>query len=58
VLGDANLQLGCDSSVEALAFAGQDVGVASFFHAGSLWLWEEMANTKASANTEILATPE
>jgi hypothetical protein len=35
------LQLGCDASVEALAFAGQDVGVASFFHAGSLWLWED-----------------
>ena len=38
VLGDAYLQLSRDTGVEALAFAGEDVGVTSFFNVGSLWL--------------------
>jgi hypothetical protein len=46
MLGDSNLELSCDTGVEALALAGEDVGVTSFFHAGSLWLGEDKSKYK------------
>jgi hypothetical protein len=53
VLRDPELQLSGYSGVEALPFAGEDVGVSSFGDGVSVWVG--LGGNKTKANTEILS---